>query len=36
LLQSQKEFIYIFESDETIREIPENELNEAKIKAEKL
>lgn len=35
LLQSQKEFIYIFESDDTIKEIPENELNEAKTKAEK-
>jgi hypothetical protein len=33
LLQSQKEFNYIFKIDETIKDIPENDLKEAKEKA---
>nr|MDD3720381.1 M3 family metallopeptidase [Candidatus Gracilibacteria bacterium] len=35
LLDSEKEFKYVFETDETIKDIPQNELEEAKIKAEK-
>jgi hypothetical protein len=33
LLLSQKEFNYIFKTDETIKDIPENDLKEAKDKA---
>lgn len=35
LLDSEKEFKYVFDTNETIKDIPQNELDEAKQKAEK-